>query len=103
MAVFVSEMKRLSLILLVIFSSCLLVPPDEEKSPVNKNTTLQIQNKITLFPKIEYIDGSLWEVQLNCFCGDTLFVYEIDPVLTGTISPKQIIPDSCERVNISWK
>jgi hypothetical protein len=97
-------MKSLSLILLVIFSSCLLIPSEEVKSPVIKNTTtLQIQNKITLFPKIEYIDGSLWEVQINCFCGETLVVYEISPVLTGTTSPRHIIPDSCDKVNVSWK
>ena len=96
-------MKTLSIILLVILSSCQLIPQEEVDSPVGKHTTLQIQNKITLFPITEFIDGSLWEVKLYCFCGDTLVVYDVNPVLTGTTSVGFIIPDDCESVKVSWQ
>lgn len=96
-------MKIPSFILLVILSSCELIHQDDVESPAVKRTTLQIQNKITLFPKTEFIDGSLWEVEVNCFMRDTLVVYEISPVLTGTTSKELIIPNDCERVKVSWK
>ena len=96
-------MRTLSFLILVILSSCQLIPQEEVESPVVKLTTLQIQNKITLFPVIEFIDGSLWEAQVYCFYGKELKVYEIDPVPTGTTSLELIIPDNCEKVKVSWK
>lgn len=95
-------MKALSIILLVILSSCQLAPLNEVESAV-KHTTLQIQNKVTLYPVTEYIDGSLWEVQLYCFSGKSLVVYEIDPVPTGSTSLEFPLPDNCETVKVSWK
>lgn len=96
-------MKRLSLIVLVILCSCRLIPQEEIESPVVKNTTLQIHNKITLFPVTEFIDGSLWETEVYCFCGKTLEILEIEPVPSGTTTLELLIPDNCEKVKVSWK
>lgn len=96
-------MKALSIILSTILLSCQLTPLEEVEPPVVKYTTLQIQNKITLFPITEFIDGSLWEAQVYCFCGKNLIESEIAPVPTGTTSLKINLPADCESVKVSWK
>lgn len=97
------RVRNLLLILFVLFCTCQLIPQEEIESAAVKRTTMQIQNKVTLFPVTEYIDGSLWEVQVYCFNEKSVVVNEIAPVPTGTTSVEFIIPDDCESVKVSWK
>lgn len=100
----------------ISFYSCVTVEENDIndinviKSEVLPTTaTYQIQNGWTLFPITEYIDGSLWEVQVlflnkNQLIGvDTIHKVPLmnNSGIYGTSEIYNVIPN-CDVIKISW-
>ena len=103
-------MKKIifALLMTLVFMSCTdaLLPaePIRTKSQsLNQQTTLQIVNNLKLYPADEFVNGSLWEVELHYFNGDNLIkTVEINSILTGDTINIDVLPDY-EKLKISFK
>ena len=92
------------LLILVFFISCDQELLPTESSSVESATTYQISNNLKLYPAIEYIDGSLWEVIVYYYIGqDIVKVDSLSPVLTGTTSSKIAVPSTYEKFKYSFQ
>jgi hypothetical protein len=103
-------MKNLIFLFLLIFCiSCeeVLVPPEalqSKASQIEISTTFQLSNNLELFPKVELIDGSLWEVTIYYYIGNNLVKMDtISPVLTGEISAKKEISSDFDKLKFSFQ
>jgi hypothetical protein len=98
-------MKRLIYVLFMVFCiSCdeALIPT--ESSSIELSTTFQISNNLKLYPPVEFIDGSLWEVVVYYYIGqDIVKVDSLSPVHTGEISSKIEIPSIYEKLKFSFQ
>jgi hypothetical protein len=99
-------MKTSILILLVLLcvgcEESLL--PTEKSLTIESSTTFQISNSLKLYPAVEYIDGSLWEVVVYYFIGSEIVNTDtINPVLTNEISAKLAISSNCEKIKFSFQ
>ncbi|MCX6237613.1 MAG: hypothetical protein NTY07_08675 [Bacteroidia bacterium] len=98
-------MKKLIFVLFMILCvSCdeILVPI--ESATTESPTTYQISNNLKLYPPVEFIDGSLWEVVVYYYIGkDIVKVDSISPVLTDKISSKIEIPSKYEKIKFSFQ
>ena len=94
---------------LILFVSCdeVLVPPEVPQTKASKgeiSTTFQISNNLELYPRVELIDGSLWEVAIYYYIGDNIVkVDSISPVLTGEISAKIEVSSNYEKLKFSFQ
>jgi len=89
---------------MILCISCdeILIPT--ESIPAESSTTYQISNNLKLYPPVEYIDGSLWEVVVYYYIGkDIVKVDSINPVLTDQISAKIEIPANYEKIKFSFQ
>jgi hypothetical protein len=92
------------LLILVFFISCDQALLPTESSSIESATTFQISNNLKLYPAVEYIDGSLWEVIVYYYIGqDLIKVDSLSPVLTGTISSKIAVPSTYEKFKYSFQ
>lgn len=92
------------LLILVFFISCDQALLPTESSSIESATTFQITNNLKLYPAVEYIDGSLWEVIVYYYIGqDIVKVDSLSPVLTGEISSKIEVPSTYEKFKFSFQ
>ena len=92
------------LLILVFFISCDQALLPTESSSIASSTTFQISNNLKLYPAVEYIDGSLWEVIVYYYIGqDIVKVDSLKPVLTGEISSKIAVPSTYEKFKYSFQ
>jgi hypothetical protein len=103
-------MKNLIFILFMIFCiSCdeNIIPTESlptESLPTETLTTYQISNNLKLYPPVEFIDGSLWEVIIYYFIGNEIVkVDSINPILTGELSSKIKISSNYEKMKFSFQ
>jgi len=98
-------MKRIIyLLILVFFISCDQALLPTESSSIDSSTTFQISNNLKLYPAVEYIDGSLWEVVVYFYIGqDIVKVDSLSPVLTGATSSKIAVPSTYEKFKYSFQ
>lgn len=96
----------LSLSFVILFISCneAILPIESQSSPSVTPTTYQISDNLKLYPAVEYIDGSLWEVVVFYYVGKGIVkVDSISPVLTGGKSSKIEIPSNFEKMKFSFQ
>lgn len=98
-------MKRIIyLLILVFFISCDQALLPTESSSIASSTTFQISNNLKLYPAVEYIDGSLWEVVVYFYIGqDIVKVDSLSPILTGELSSKIEVPSAYEKFKFSFQ
>lgn len=103
-------MKKSIFVLLMIFCiSCdeILIPNEslQTKSPASEPvTTYQILNNLKLYPNVEFVDGSLWEVVVYYYIGENIVeVDSINPILTSEISEKIEVQSNYEKIKFSFK
>jgi len=99
-------MKKIliSIVLLFVFSSCTKVIINESIDYNTELTTFCIINNLKLYPSIEYIDGSLWEVIVYYYAGNALIDYQVaDPILTGEQSKLINVPIGTDGIIYSFK
>jgi hypothetical protein len=105
MRIGVKVIKKITFVLFIIFCiSCNenLVPTESRLTETP--TTYQISNNLNLYPPEEFIDGSLWEIIIYYFIGNEIVkIDSIEPVLTGEISSKIIIPSSYQKLKFSFQ
>ena len=66
--------------------------------------TYQISDNLKLYPPVEFIDGSLWEVVVYYYIEDKIVkIDSINPILTGEISSKISIPSDYEKMKFSFQ
>lgn len=67
-------------------------------------TTYQISDNLKLYPPVEFIDGSLWEVIVYYFIDDNIVkIDSINPILTGEVSLKIKIPSNYQKMKFSFQ
>lgn len=67
-------------------------------------TTYQISDNLKLYPAVEFIDGSLWEVMVYYFIDDNVVkIDSINPILTGEVSLKIKIPSNYQKMKFSFQ
>jgi len=103
-------MKNLIFLFSLIFCiSCdeVLVPPEVPQTKASQGetlTTFQISNNLELSPKLDLIDGSLWEVVIYYYIGDNLVNMDsLSPVLTGKISAIKEISSDFDKLKFSFQ
>lgn len=96
--------KSVFALLIILCVSCdeILIPT--ESLPAESPTTFQISNNLKLYPPVEFIDGSLWEVVVYYYIGkDIIKIDSISPVLADEISAKIEIPSKYEKMKFSFQ
>ena len=89
---------------LIFCVSCDEIILPTESLPTESPTTFQISNNLKLYPPVEFIDGSLWEVMVYYYIGkDVVKVDSINPILTDEISAKIEIPSKYEKIKFSFQ
>jgi len=98
-------MKRSIYVLFLVFCiSCDEALLPVESSSIESATTFQISNNLKLYPPVEFIDGSLWEVIVYYYIGQNIVkIDSLSPILTGEISSKIEIPSIYEKLKFSFQ
>lgn len=98
-------MKRSIYVLFLVFCiSCDEALLPVESSSIESSTTFQISNNLKLYPPVEFIDGSLWEVIVYYYIGQNIVkIDSLSPILTGEISSKIEIPSIYEKLKFSFQ
>lgn len=98
-------MRKLVFFLFLIFCiSCDDNLISTESLQTETLTTYQISDNLKLYPPVEFIDGSLWEVMVYYFIDNNLVkIDSINPILTGEISSKITIPSNYEKMKFSFQ
>lgn len=98
-------MKRSIYVLFLVFCiSCDEALLPVESSSIESSTTFQISNNLKLYPPVEFIDGSLWEVIVYYYIGQNIVkIDSLSPILTGEISSKIEILSIYEKLKFSFQ
>ena len=91
-------------LLLIICISCDDNLISTESLQTETLTTYQISDNLKLYPPVEFIDGSLWEVMVYYFIDDNVVkIDSINPILTGETSSKIKIPSNYQKMKFSFQ
>jgi len=96
--------KSFVVIFVILCLSCDEVAIPTEPQTIGSNTTYQISNNLKLYPCVEYIDGSLWEVVVYYYVGNYVVKTDsLSPVLTGEKSEIVKIQPTYEKIKYSFQ
>jgi len=71
---------------------------------LSRPSFFQIEDNLKLYPPEEFIDGSLWEIEVYYYSGNTIVKTDnIEPILTGTFSPEIEVPENCDKIKFSFQ